>query len=93
MILKKLNVAYKNAAYCKYDYSTFDKDNFLADVSKINWARNDNESDHDVNVKCFSFHDKVSESVRDHAPLVKLSRKKFIAFKTLDTNQNRAYDG
>ena len=74
LILRKLFVSHKDIAFYQYDYSNFDKDKFTADFSKINW----HEESHSSNVgeKFFNFHNKVSNCVKQHVPLVKLSRKK-----------------
>ena len=34
-LMKKISVVHKDATYCKYDYSNFDKDKFISDFSKI----------------------------------------------------------
>ena len=75
LILKKLNIVHKDSAFYKYDYSNFDKDNFVSDFTKINWNENKNITPGDVNAKFYNFYDKVSICVKKHVPLVKLSRK------------------
>ena len=35
LILKRLPITHKDAAYYQYDYSNFDKDRFIANFSKI----------------------------------------------------------
>ena len=67
-------VVHKDATYCKYDYSKFDKDKFLSDFSKICWDEVKNIST-DVNTKFSIFHEKVTDCVKSHVPLLKLSRK------------------
>ena len=74
LIMKKISVVHKDATYCKYDYSKFDKDKFLSDFSKICWDEDKNIST-DVNTKFSIFHEKVTDCVRSHVPLIKLSRK------------------
>ena len=75
-ILRKINANYKNSAYHQYDYSNFNKDNFLTDFSKIDWSDSDSIGDTHVNKKFFNFQNKVSKCVREHVPPIKLSRKK-----------------
>ena len=87
LILRKLSVTHKDIAFYQYDYSNFDKDKFTADFSKINWLEESHSSN--VREKFFNFHNKVSNCVKQHVPLVKLSRKKsFFTFKTLDKSKN-----
>ena len=50
LIMKKISVAQKDATYCKYDYSKFDKYKFISDFSKICWDEDKNIST-DVNTK------------------------------------------
>ena len=66
LILKKLNIIHKDSAFYKYDYSGFDKDNFVSDFTKINWNENKNITIYpeDVNVKFYNFYDKVSICVK-----------------------------
>ena len=75
LVIKKLPITHKDAAYYQYDYSNFDKSKLLADFSKINWNDTQNLPD-DVNEEFSIFHEKVSQCVRNHVPLTKLSRKK-----------------
>ena len=56
LIMKKIPVAQKDATYCKYDYSKFDKDKFVSDFSKICWDEDKNIST-DVNMKFSIFHE------------------------------------
>ena len=72
--MKKMPVAHRDATYCKYNYSKFDKDKFVSDFSKICWNTRKNIST-DVNMKFSIFHEKVTDRVRSHVPLRKLSRK------------------
>ena len=74
LILRKLSVTHKDVAFYQYDYSNFDKDKFTADFSKINWHEESHSSN--VSEKFFNFHNRVSNCVKQHVPLVKLSRKK-----------------
>ena len=75
LILKKLNIIHKDSSFYKYDYSNFDKDNFVSDFTKVNWNENKNITPGDVNAKFYNFYDKVSICVKKHVPFVKLSRK------------------
>ena len=75
LILKKLNIIHKDSAFYTYDYSNFDKDNFVSDFTKVNWNENKNITPGDVNAKFYNFYDKVSICVKKHVPFVKLSRK------------------
>ena len=52
----------------------FDKDKFTADFSKINWHEESHSSN--VSEKFFNFHNRVSNCIKHHVPLVKLSREK-----------------
>ena len=63
-IFQKLNINRKDSAFYKYDYSNFDKDNFVSDFAKINWNENKNTTLGDVNVKFYNFYDKVSICVK-----------------------------
>ena len=74
LIMKKISVVHTDATYCKYDYSKFDKDKFLSDFSKICWDEVKNIST-DVNTKFSIFHKKVTDCVKSHVPLIKLSQK------------------
>ena len=51
LIIKKLPITHKDAAYYQYDYSIFYKSNLLADFSKINWNDTQNIMPDDVNEK------------------------------------------
>ena len=74
LILWKLYFTHKDNAFYQYDYLNFDKDKFAADFSKINWLEESHSSN--VSEKFFNFHNKVSNCVKQHVTLVKLSRKK-----------------
>ena len=74
LILRKLSVTHKDNSFHQCDYSNFDKDEFTADFSKINWLEKSHSSN--VNEKITDFHNKVSNCVKQHVPLVKLSHKK-----------------
>ena len=63
LVIKKLPITHKDAAYYQYDYSNFDKSKLLADFSKINWNDTQNMPD-DVNEEFSIFHEKVSQCVR-----------------------------
>ena len=75
LILKRLPITHKDAAYYQYDYSNFDKDRFIADFSKIRWNENEDISI-DTDEKFSKFYDKVSNCVKNHVPLTKISRRK-----------------
>ena len=75
LVIKKLPITHKGAAYYQYDYSDFDKSKLLADFSKINWNDTQNMPDN-VNEEFSIFHEKVSQCVRNHVSLTKLSCKK-----------------
>ena len=69
------DTAYYHCLYnAYYDYSNFNRDYFISDFSKINWFEKGQFVD--VNDKFSNFHNKVSKWIREHVPLVKLSRKK-----------------
>ena len=72
--MNKIPVAHKDATYCKYYHSKFDKDKFVSDPFKICWDDDKNIST-DVDMKFSIFHEKVTDCVRSHVPLRKLSRK------------------
>ena len=55
-------------------FSKFDKDKFISDFSNICWDEEKNIST-DVDTKFSIFHEKVTDCVRSHVPLRKLSRK------------------
>ena len=76
LIMKKIPVAYKDATYCKYDYSKFNKDKFVSDFSKI-CCDEDKNTPTDVNTKFSIFHEKLTDCVRGHVPLRKLVRKHY----------------
>ena len=75
LILKRLPITHKDAAYYQYDYSNFDKDRFIASFSKIRWNENEDISI-DTNEKFSKFYDKVSNCVKNRVPLTKISRRK-----------------
>ena len=60
LILKKLRINHKDSAFYKYDYSNFDKDNFVSGFAKTNWNETKNTTPGDVNVKFYNFYAKVS---------------------------------
>ena len=66
--MKKIPVAQKDATYCKYDYSKFDKYKFVSDFSKI-CLDEDKNIFADVDTKFSIFHEKVTDCVRSHVPL------------------------
>ena len=76
LILKRLPITHKDAAYYQSDYSNFDKDKFIANFSKIRWNKNEDISI-DINEKFSKFYDKVSNCVKNHVPLAKISSRKF----------------
>ena len=73
LILKKSNINRKDSAFYKYDYSNFDKDNFVSDFAEINWNKNKNTTPGDVNVKFYNFYDKVSICVKNTFHLLSLA--------------------
>ena len=76
LVIKKLLIPHNDAACYQYDYSNFDKNELLADFSKINWNDTQNIMPDDVNEEFSIFHEKVSKCVRNHVPLIKLGREK-----------------
>ena len=72
--MKKISGVHKNATYCKYDYSKFATNKFISDFSKICWDEDKNIFT-DVYTKFSIFCEKVTDCVRSHVPLRKLSRK------------------
>ena len=77
LILKKLNINHKDSAFYKYDYSNFDKDNFVSDFDKINWNENKYITSGDVIVKFYNFYDKVSVCVKNMFHLSSLAENTF----------------
>ena len=71
-----MNTSYtlKDSAFYKYDYSNFDKDNFVSDFTKINWNENKNITPGDFNAKFYNFYDKVSICVKNTFHLLSLAR-------------------
>ena len=63
-----------HSAFYKYNYSNFDKDNFVSDFTKINWNENKKTTPGVVNDKVYNLCDKVFY-VFKNIPLIKLSRK------------------
>ena len=39
LILKKIQIEYKNTAFFQYDYSSFEMENFVDDFSDLNWDK------------------------------------------------------
>ena len=76
LVVKRLPITHKDAAYYQYDCSNFDKSKLLANFSKINWNDTQNIMPDDVNEEFSIFHEKVSKRVRNHVPLIKLGHKK-----------------
>ena len=79
MMVKRININYKNTTFYQYDYSNFKKENFIEDISNINWETLHN-SNEEINNKFAYFYDQVSTCVKLHAPLEKVSPKK-LSFK------------
>ena len=76
LVIKKLPITHKDAAYYQYDYSNSAKSNLFADLLKINWNDTQNIMPDDVNEEFSIFHEKVSKCVINHVPLIKLGHKK-----------------
>ena len=94
LILKKLNINHKESAFYKYDYSNFDKDNFVSDFAKINWNENKNITPEDVNVKFYNLYDKVSVCVKKTCSTYQaLPKTTFITSEALDYCKDRINDG
>ena len=79
MLVKRININYKNTTFYQYDYSDFKKENFIEDISNINWETL-HESNEEINNKFAYFYDQVSTCVKLHAPVEKVSPKK-LSFK------------
>ena len=79
MLVKRININYKNTTFYQYDYSNFKKENFIEDISNINWETL-HDSNEEINNKFAYFYDQVSTCVKLHAPLEKVSPKK-LSFK------------
>ena len=74
LILKKLNIEYKNTTFYQHDYSSFQMENFVGDFSDLNWDKLKDPCE-DVNAKFTFFHDQLSKCVRRHVPLTQVSQK------------------
>ena len=54
LVMRKTNMQFKNCSYLQRDFSKFDKDKFIADVSQLSWD-NLSSTSLDVNEKCAMF--------------------------------------
>ena len=78
MLVKRININYKNTTFYQYDYSNFKK-NFHENISNIIW-KTLHDSNEKINNKFGYFYDQVSFCVKMHASLGKVSYKK-LSFK------------
>ena len=85
--MKKTNVQYKHFSYLQRDYSTFDKDKFTADFSKLSWDYL-SSNNLDVDEKFAMFYQNVSACVDKHVPLKKVDYKSF-SFRSKPWISNR----
>ena len=74
LILKNTQVSHNKPESYKYDYSRFKEDNFLDDFNQIDFTYLDN-SDLDVNNKFDRFLKDLDTLTKQHAPIVRRSRK------------------
>ena len=74
MILKNSHVTYSKSELFIYDYSRFNKDEFLEDFNQVDVSYLEN-SDLDVNNKCSRFLQDLNSLLSRHAPSRKRSRK------------------
>ena len=72
--MKKTKVQYKSCSYLERDYSTFDKDKFTADFSKLSWDYL-SSTNLDVDEKFAMFYQNVSACVDKDVPLKKVDYK------------------
>ena len=79
LLVKKINIDYKNTTFYQYNYSKFTKAKFTDDFTNISWESLEDESK-DVNDKFLYFYGKVSSSVTRHAPLENV-KPKMLSFK------------
>ena len=77
LILKELNINHKNSAFYKYDYSNFEKNNFVSDFAEINWNENKNTTPRDVNVKFYNFMLKFLYALKNMFRLLSLAENDF----------------
>ena len=76
LLLKGINMNYKNTNFYQYNYSNFNKDNFVEEFSNINWNKLKNEEE-GVDSKFTFFYKELSKCVKTHAPLIRVSSKAF----------------
>ena len=72
LLLKRININYKNTNLYHYNYSNFNKENFVEEFSNINWKKLENDEDH-VDSEFTFFYDELSRCVKTHAPLTRVS--------------------
>ena len=73
-LLKRININYKNTNLYQYNYSNFNKENFVEEFSNINWKKLENDEE-DVDSKFTFFYNELSRCVKTHAPLTRVSPK------------------
>ena len=74
LLLKRINIKYKNTNFYQYNYSNFNKENFVEEFSNINWNKLENDEE-DVDSKFTFFYNELSRCVKTHAPLTRVSLK------------------
>ena len=79
LLVKKINIDYKNTTFYQYNYSKFTKEKFTDEFHNIAWESLEDESK-DVNDKFLYFYGKVSSCVKRHAPLEKV-KPTMLSFK------------
>ena len=63
LLLKRININYKNTHSYQYKYSNFNKESFVEGFSNINWNKLENEEE-DVDSKFTFFHNELSKCVK-----------------------------
>ena len=74
LLLKRININYKNTNFYHYNYSNFNKENFVEEFSNINWKKLENDEE-DVDSKFTFFYNELSRCVKTHAPLTGVGPK------------------
>ena len=74
LIVDNIKVNYKILNYYKNDYTKFDEDKFINELSAINWE-NISNTDLDANTKFNIFYDQISQFINSHVPRRKLSKR------------------
>ena len=74
LLLKKININYKNTNLYQYNYSNFNKENFVEEFSNINWNKLENDEE-DIDSKFTFFCNELSRCVKTHTPLTRVSPK------------------